>query len=135
MRKMKVLFLGIVLVFAAQILLAAKSASIGSARIKDCFILGYCDVWVTNPKELPRGWRERQLEKPLLRIRILDINDADHFACRSVSRQIKWEYTKTQIQGDMSLRLEINGKFKGVHATRVFIDGKSLTDLIIEFRC
>ena len=84
---------------------------------------------------IAKGWRERQLSQPILRIRILDINGADQFACRDVSRQIKWEFAKNQLQGAKSLRLEINGKFKGNHATRVFVDGESLTDLIIKFRC
>ncbi len=133
---MKALFLGIFLILTAtQTTLAAKSVSIDSAKIKDCFILGYCDVQVMNPSELPRGWRERQLDRPVLRIRVLDINEADQFSCRDVSRQSKWEYAKTQLQGATSLRLEINGKFKGNHATRVFVDGESLTDLIIKFRC
>ena len=132
---MKALFLGITLVLTGQLALAAKSVRLDSARIKDCFILGYCDVQIMDPEELPRGWRERQLDQPILRIRILDINEADQFACRDVSRQSKWEFAKTQLQGATSLRLEINGKFKGNHATRVFVDGKSLTDLIIQFRC
>ena len=132
---MKTLFLGITLILTAQIALAAKSARLDSAIIKNCFILGYCDVQVMDPSELPRGWRERQLDQPVLRIRILDINEADQFACRDVSRQSKWEFAKTQLQGATSLRLEINGKFKGNHATRVFVDGESLTDLIIKFRC
>ena len=132
---MKALFLGITLILTAQIALAAKSARLDSAIIKNCFILGYCDVQVMDPSELPRGWRERQLDQPVLRIRILDINEADQFACRDVSRQSKWEFAKTQLQGATSLRLEINGKFKGNHATRVFVDGESLTDLIIKFRC
>ena len=133
---MKALFLGISLILTAtQTTFAAKSVSIDSAKIKDCFILGYCDVQVMNPSELPRGWRERQLDQPVLRIRILDINEADQFSCRDVSRQSKWEFAKTQLQGATSLRLEINGKFKGNHATRVFVDGESLTDLIIKFRC
>ena len=132
---MKALFLGITLILTAQIALAAKSVRLDSAIIKNCFILGYCDVQVMDPSELPRGWRERQLDQPVLRIRILDINEADQFACRDVSRQSKWEYAKTQLQGATSLRLEINGKFKGNHATRVFVDGESLTDLIIKFRC
>ncbi len=136
MQKMKVLFLGITLVLtASQTPLAAKSVKLDSAKIKDCFILGYCDVQIMDPSEIPRGWRERQLSQPILRIRILDINGADQFACRDVSRQIKWEFAKNQLQGAKSLRLEINGKFKGNHATKVFIDGKSLTDLIIQFRC
>ena len=132
---MKTLFLGITLILTAQIALAAKSARLDSAIIKNCFILGYCDVQVMDPSELPRGWRERQLDQPVLRIRILDINEADQFACRDVSRQSKWEFAKTQLQGATSLRLEINSKFKGNHATRVFVDGESLTDLIIKFRC
>ena len=133
---MKALFLGIVLVLtASQTKLAAKSVKLDSAKIKDCFILGYCDVQVMNPGELPRGWRERQLDRPVLRIRILDINEADQFACRDVSRQVKWEFAKNQLQGAKSLRLEINGKFKSNHATRGCLDGKSLTDLIIQFRC
>ena len=133
---MKALFLGIFLILTAtQTTLVAKSVSIDSAKIKDCFILGYCDVHIMDPEELPRGWRERQLDQPVLRIRILDINEADQFACRDVSRQSKWEFVKTQLQGATSLRLEINGKFKGTHASRVFIDDKSLTDLIIQFRC
>ena len=132
---MKALFLGITLILTAQIALAAKSVRLDSAIIKNCFILGYCDVQVMDPSELPRGWRERQLDQPVLRIRILDINEADQFACRDVSRQSKWEFAKTQLQGATSLRLEINGKFKGNHATRVFVDGESLTDLIIKFRC
>ena len=132
---MKALFLGITLILTAQIALAAKSVRLDSAIIKNCFILGYCDVQVMDPSELPRGWRERQLDQPVLRIRILDINEADQFAWRDVSRQSKWEYAKTQLQGATSLRLEINGKFKGNHATRVFVDGESLTDLIIKFRC
>ena len=132
---MKALFLGITLILTAQIALAAKSVRLDSVKIKDCFILGYCDVQVMDPSELPRGWRERQLDQSVLRIRILDINEADQFACRDVSRQSKWEYAKTQLQGATSLRLEINGKFKGNHATRVFVDGESLTDLIIKFRC
>ena len=132
---MKALFLGITLILTAQIALAAKSVRLDSAIIKNCFILGYCDVQVMNPSELPRGWRERQLDQPVLRIRILDINEADQFACRDVSRQSKWEFATTQLQGATSLRLEINGKFKGNHATRVFVDGESLTDLIIKFRC
>ena len=132
---MKALFLGITFILTAQIALAAKSVRLDSARIKNCFILGYCDVQVMDPSELPRGWRERQLDQPVLRIRILNINEADQFACRDVSRQSKWEFAKTQLQGATSLRLEINGKFKGNHATRVFVDGESLTDLIIKFRC
>ena len=88
-----------------------------------------------NWLSIAKGWRERQLSQPILHIRILDINGADQFACRDVSRQIKWEFAKNQLQGAKSLRLEINGKFKGNHATKVFIDGKSLTDLIIKFRC
>ena len=132
---MKALFLGITLILTAQIALAAKSVRLDSAIIKNCFILGYCDVQVMDPSELPRGWRERQLDQPVLRIRILDINEADQFACRDVSRQSKWEFAKTKLQGAPSLRLEINGKFKGNHATRVFVDGESLTDLIIKFRC
>ena len=132
---MKALFLGITLILTAQIALAAKSVRLDSAIIKNCFILGYCDVQVMDPSELPRGWRERQLDQPVLRIRILDINEADQFACRDVSRQSKWEFAKTQLQGATSLRLEINGKFKGNYATRVFVDGESLTDLIIKFRC
>ena len=132
---MKALLLGITFILTAQIALAAKSVRLDSARIKDCFILGYCDVQVMDPSELPRGWRERQLDQPVLRIRILDINEADQFACRDVSRQSKWEFAKTKLQGATSLRLEINGKFKGNHATRVFVDGESLTDLIIKFRC
>ena len=132
---MKALFLGITLILTAQIALAAKSVRLDSAIIKNCFILGYCDVQVMDPSELPRGWRERQLDQPVLRIRILDINEADQFACRDVSRQSKWEFATTQLQGATSLRLEINGKFKGSHATRVFVDGESLTDLIIKFRC
>ena len=133
---MKALFLGISLILTAtQTTLAAKNVSIDSAKIKDCFILGYCDVQVMNPGELPRGWRERQLDQPVLRIRILDINEADQFACRDVSRKSKWEFAKTQLQGATSLRLEIIGKFKGNHATRVFVDSESLTDLIIKFRC
>ena len=87
---MKVLFLGIFLILTAtQTTLAAKSVSIDSAKIKDCFILGYCDMWVMNPSELPRGWRERQLDRPVLRIRVLDINEADQFSCRDVYRQSK----------------------------------------------
>jgi hypothetical protein len=132
---MKALFLGITLVLTGQLALAAKSVRLDSARIQDCFILGYCDVQIMDPEELPRGWRERQLDQPVLRIRILDINEADQFDCRDVSRQSKWEFAKTQLQGATSLRLEINGKFKGNHATRVFVDGKSLTDLIIQSRC
>ncbi len=132
---MKALFLGITLVLTGQLALAAKSVRLDSARIQDCFILGYCDVQIMDPEELPRGWRERQLDQPVLRIRILDINEADQFDCRDVSRQSKWEFVKTQLQGATSLRLEIDGKFKGNHATRVFVDGKSLTDLIIQFRC
>ena len=132
---MKALFLGITLILTAQIALAAKSVRLDSAIIKNCFILGYCDVQVMNPSELPRGWRERQLDQPVLRIRILDINEADQFACRDVSRQSKWEFAKIKLQDATSLRLEINGKFKGNHATRVFVDGESLTDLIIKFRC
>ena len=132
---MKALFLGITLILTAQIALAAKSVRLDSAIIKNCFILGYCDVQVMDPSELPRGWRERQLDQPVLRIRILDINEADQFACRDVSRQSKWEFAETKLQGATSLRLEINGKFKGNHATRVFVDGESLTDLIIKFRC
>jgi hypothetical protein len=133
---MKSLFLGIVLILTAtQTTLAAKSVKVDSAKIKHCFILGYCDVQVMNPSELPRGWRESQLSQPILRIRILDINEADQFDCRAVSRHSKWEFAKTQLQGATSLHLEINGKFKGNHATRVFVDGKSLTDLIIQFRC
>ena len=132
---MKAPLLGITFILTAQIALAAKSVRLDSAIIKNCFILGYCDVQVMNPSELPRGWRERQLDQPVLRIRILDINEADQFACRDVSRQSKWEYATTQLQGATSLRLEINGKFKGNHATRVFVDGESLTDLIIKFRC
>ena len=132
---MKALFLGITLILTAQIALAAKSVRLDSAIIKNCFILGYCDVQVMDPSELPKGWRERQLDQPVLRIRVLDINEADQFSCRDVSRQSKWEFAKTQLQGATSLRLEINGKFKGNHATRVFVDGESLTDLIIKFRC
>jgi hypothetical protein len=132
---MKALFLGIIFILTAQLALAAKSVSIDSAKIKDCFILGYCDVHIMDPEELPRGWRERQLDQPVLRIRILDINEADQFDCRDVSRQSKWEFAKTKLQGATSLRLEIDGKFKGNHATRVFVDGKSLTDLIIQSRC
>ena len=136
MLKMKVLFLGIVLVLtAAQASLAAKSVKLDSAKIKDCFILGYCDVLIMDIGELPRGWQERQLSQPTLRIRILDINEADQFACRDVSRQSRWEFAKNQLQGATSIHLEINGKFKGNHATRVFTDGKSLTDLIMQFRC
>ena len=71
MLKMKVLFLGIVLVLtAAQASLAAKSVKLDSAKIKDCFILGYCDVLIMDIGELPRGWQERQLSQPTLRIRI-----------------------------------------------------------------
>ena len=136
MQKTKALFLVIALVFTtSQTPLAAKSVKLDSAKIKDCFILGYCDVQITDPSEIPRGWRERELSQPILRIRILNINEADQFACRDVSRQSKWEFAKTQLQGANSLRLEINGKFKGNHATRVFVDGESLTDLIIKFRC
>ena len=136
MQKMKVLLLGIALVLtASQTKLAAKSVKLDSAKIKDCFILGYCDVQIMDPSEIPRSWREGQLSQPILRVRILDINEADQFACRDVSRQSKWEFAKNQLQGATSLRLEINGKFKSNHATRVFIDGKSLTDLIIQFRC
>ena len=132
---MKALFLGITLVLTGQLALAAKSVRLDSARIKDCFILGYCDVQIMDPEELPRGWRERQLDQPVLRIRILDINEADQFACRDIPRQTKWEYAKTQLQNASTFRLEINGKFKGNHATRVFVGGESLTDLIIKFRC
>ncbi|MDG2199487.1 MAG: hypothetical protein P8O70_21850 [SAR324 cluster bacterium] len=132
---MKALFLGITFILTAQIGLAAKSVRLDSARIKDCFILGYCDVQIMDSEELPRGWRERQLDQPVLRIRILDINEADQFACRDISRQTKWEYAKTQLRDAPTLRLEINGKFKGTHATRVFVDDKSLADLIIQFAC
>jgi hypothetical protein len=134
--EMKALFLGITCILTAQIALAAKSVILDSARVKSCFILGYCDVQIMDSEELPRGWRERQLDQPVLRIRILDINEADQFACRDIPRQTKWEYAKTQLQNASTFRLEINGKFKGTHASRVFIDDKSLTDLIMqEFRC
>jgi hypothetical protein len=133
---MKALFLGITCILTAQIVLAAKSVILDSARVKDCFILGYCDVQIMDPEELPRGWRERQLDQPVLRIRILDINESDQFACRDIPRQTKWEYAKAQLQNASTFRLEINGKFKGTHASRVFIDDKSLTDSIMqEFRC
>ncbi|MGA1645903.1 MAG: hypothetical protein ACO4AV_13095, partial [bacterium] len=73
---MKALFLGITCILTAQVALAAKSVILDSARVKDCFILGYCDVQIMDSEELPRGWRERQLDQPVLRIRILDINEA-----------------------------------------------------------
>ena len=122
-----------------QAMMAANAIELKSAKIQECFVLGYCDFVIGNPEELPRNWTEKRLEKPVLRIRIMDLNEnfQMRFACRDGLRDEIWEYSKSLLKESSEVQLKVTGKLKGTHAAFVKIEGRPLTDWIMrqQFRC
>lgn len=137
--EMKKLFLLVLLISVVKHGLAAKFVELDSATIKECFVLGYCDFTISDPEELPRTWVERNQKNPVLRIRIMDLNEnfQMRFACREGLRDEIWEYSKFLLKENPAVQLRVTGKLKGTHAAFVKIEGRPLTDWIMrkQFRC